>query len=237
MVVPGHATFSSLLLMLSGLPYLRLYFKNLLLFSLCFILIISAVVTLQNHTSWIFTVFLAYFLLIFNSRSYLYLLIFTIPVLLFLHTYIDGFNDYNATWRFTYWTNILSYKWNQAFLLFGEGFGVPFINTEFINYDEILDQVHQNKSIYQQNTVPPHNGLLTMLYYFGLPAVILFLFPYVNFLYKAVKSKILLSSKLSFVSLSSLTFLMLTNQSLEIPYFAIIFWWVYGYFLYNLNKS
>lgn len=150
------------------------------------------------------------------------------------------YSDANALWRYRYWSAIVQDSWERGLFLFGKGFGVQYLPANAAEFEKIISQVStidMPDRAFQLMTVPPHNGLLTILIYLGLPGIVLFLAPMVLGALGTMRRRASeLTVSLTLASWGMLV-LMMTNQSLEFPYVAICFWLVYGALLACLQED
>jgi hypothetical protein len=149
---------------------------------------------------------------------------------------VDGFSDVNAIWRFLYWQGVVEESWGRGWFLLGRGFGLPFMPQDSEAFPRLITQVSVFwNEHYQLMTVPPHNGILTILIYLGIFGVVSVLYPY----FKAFR--ILLrepcSRELTFLFCGSFGLLLLlsSNQFVEVPYNAIFYWLCHGVLVARLR--
>lgn len=150
------------------------------------------------------------------------------------------YSDANATWRYRYWHAILQDSWERGVFMLGKGFGVQYLPANAEEFEKIISQVStidMPDRAFQLMTVPPHNGMLTILIYLGLPGIVLFLAPLVIGLLRTVRRQASALSVTLVLALFGMLVLMMTNQSLEFPYVAICFWLVYGAYLASLQTD
>ncbi len=143
----------------------------------------------------------------------------------------EQYSDANALWRYRYWHAILQDSWERGLFLLGKGFGVQYLPANAAEFEKIISQVStidMPDRAFQLMTVPPHNGLLTILIYIGLPGIVLFLAPMVLGLVGTLRRRASLLTTSFTLACWGMLVLMMTNQSLEFPYVAIYFWLVYG---------
>jgi len=140
-----------------------------------------------------------------------------------------GLSDANATWRYLYWLGVLEESWERGWFLVGKGFGTPYMPQSVEAFDALIEQVSGRENLeYQLMTVPPHNGILTILIYLGLFGVIAFLIPYWQAARLAMRKPSEFVDPSALVAAFAFLLLLASNQFVEVPYTATIFWLVYG---------
>jgi hypothetical protein len=258
--VLGHTEFTALLLFLLGASYWIVKQKNPFLKMIVGSLCVLFSYLFSDHMSWVaagITVMLAAFFI--QYRKIRIILMFgAIAGLVAAFFWLESFRDANAIWRYLYWKGVIKESWERSFFLFGQGFGITFLPEGDESFESLMDQVKRRALVsqlhtvpphngiltslldkvrmgtpeYQLHTVPPHNGILTILIYLGLPGVILFLYPVWLGVCNALRGCLSLQGQVFLVSISALLVLLASNQFLEVPYTAVLFWLVYGGFLY-----
>jgi hypothetical protein len=235
----AHAFFSSYLLFLIGLSYSICrsnYLLNKILIAV-FGIIFSAYT--NTHTAFAAAPVIIFWVATFTRyRSFrgihLWLSLVCLATVIGL---IDGFTDANATWRFMYWASIIEDSWHRSLMLFGKGFGVQLMPEGSEYFPLLIQQVSgESNRDYQLMAVPPHNGLLSILVYLGLIGLIAFLYPYfkaikVLFFNRRLDDNFIMVFSTSIGMLALLT----TNQFIEVPYTAVIFWLVFGVMLTEIR--
>lgn len=197
------------------------------------LLIIAVVVNFatNDHFTFLLVPFVSLILIILikDARYRIFLVVGIILLIIGLIAFADNLSDVNATWRYMYWIGVLQESWERGWFLVGKGFGIIYMPQSMQGFSNLIDQVSGVRDMeYQLMTVPPHNGLLTILIYLGLIGVILFLSPFVKaFSYSMRKCNDFIDPTPVVISFSFLL-LLVSNQFLEVPYTASIFWLVYG---------
>lgn len=232
--VLGHTEFTALLLFLLGASYWIVKQKNPFLKMIVGSLCVLFSYLFSDHMSWVaagITVMLAAFFI--QYRKIRIILMFgAIAGLVAAFFWLESFRDANAIWRYLYWKGVIKESWERSFFLLGQGFGITFLPEGDESFESLMDQVKRRALVSQLHTVPPHNGILTILIYLGLPGVILFLYPVWLGVCNALRGCLSLQGQVFLVSISALLVLLASNQFLEVPYTAVLFWLVYGGFLY-----
>lgn len=231
-IAPGNPDYTSTLIFLLGLAHKIKNAKTIFVKNSYFIFAVIVMMIFSKHTAFVLAVFGVYAYLIWPEWKAGRVVIFILSIIAFVVgvCFTDGLYDYNAVWRFKYWYAVLERSWSSHYLLFGQGFGESLMPTDSVWYPDLINQVRGiNNSIeYQIHTVPPHNGILTLLIYMGLPGVIAFLVPIIVLLGTSMKkAKGPLHNTVG-ASVFGMVLLLCSNQFLEVPYSAIIFWLLVG---------
>lgn len=218
--------------------YILVYFKGYKkVFGFLSILVISS---LLGHASSFFAAFLVLLIHFYVSFSpkirgiSLGVLIILIAILF----QTPQFNDANAGWRLLYWSHILEIALFDNYLIFGEGFGGPYMTLDFaqkigreLNSTFMLTGVNNE---FERWVTPPHNSFLTMVHNVGLIPVILLFIPLKDFFNQIfLKTKTTDKNKLFlFYSLFGLIVWCSFNVVLELPHSAIYFWLIYFTYIF-----
>lgn len=230
----GHAFFTAYLLFVIGLSYWVVYVRNIVFKALVASIGVLLSLATNNHSAFAAVPFLIFWTVVFvQYRSFrwplLVLGLFSTAALLVL---ASGFADVNATWRFMYWFGVLQESWEKGRFLLGQGFGVQYMPESSEDFITLIDQVSGSESREKKlMTVPPHNGVLTILIYLGLFGVLLFIYPYMKVFRKVLQHNMPADLLFVFAAAVGLLVLLLSNQFVEVPYVAVIYWTVYGVLL------
>jgi len=164
-------------------------------------------------------------------------------VVMMLLLQLPQFTDANASWRLMYWNHVLETSVSKNWLIFGNGFGLPYMTIEFaqtladkINSTFMLTGVNNE---FERWVTPPHNSFLTIVHHIGLLPAFLILIPLKNFL-----KQIFIVPKSNdreelflFYALFGLIAWVSFNVILEVPHSAICFWLIYfTYIFYGKSK-
>jgi hypothetical protein len=230
----GHAFFTAYLLFLVGLSYWIVHARRIVF--KVFVASIGVLLSLvtNEHTSFAAVPIIMFLAVIYVQYRSLRWIIFifgllgVVPLLLS----VSGFADVNAVWRFMYWVGVLKESWENGWFLLGKGFGVQYMPEGSESFITLIDQVSRPENReYQLMTVPPHNGVLTILIYLGLFGVILFIYPYIKIAGRLLQHNAPIDSVVVFTAALGLLALLMSNQFVEVPYTAVIYWIVYGVML------
>jgi len=167
-------------------------------------------------------------LVIYLSVRYLkywvrYLPVVTMVALIFVAYFVDylyesgELTDVNAMWRYIYWADMFEYMLTDFRWLSGVGYGIPYINPDFENFQLLFGQIESGKGDFQMYAVPPHNSFLVLFYHLGIFGFIAGVVVWFSPIVKAVKM-------LHFNAIGALLgvlFIMLTHNAMELPYTAI----------------
>lgn len=145
------------------------------------------------------------------------------------------YTDMNATWRLLYWGHVLERSFTENFLIFGNGFGQPYMTKDFAF--ELVKDMNSVGMYYHKMErwlSPPHNSFLTMIFHLGLLPFVLFLIPLKKmwtqlFVLPKTKDKNFLFLMYALAGCSMWTCF---NVILELPHSALFFWLVYFTFIY-----
>jgi len=237
--VPGHADFTSMLIFLFGYSYLICSRRSLKQRVIIAILSCLFVGSISSHTAFVIAPAAIAWMDIFLGYKKLRFPLVLLALLAILGVVImsKGLVDPNAVWRYLYWEGVIEESWSRGFFMIGKGFGVTFMPKDSPFFTLLIEQVSstQNRD-YQLMTVPPHNGLLTILIYVGLPGVIIFLLPYWQAFKFNLKKKQNNVERAVFLASLGMLLLLVSNQFLLVPYAALTFWLTYGAMLAFLAK-
>src|SRR5690606_28442295 len=100
--------------------------------------------------------------------------------LLVLLFQLPQFNDNNATWRIIYWSQVLHRAIIDNFMIFGDGFGQPYMSLEDAKvFTREINSSFMETGVnykYERWVTPPHNSFLTIIHHIGVvPLLLLFL--------------------------------------------------------------
>jgi hypothetical protein len=223
--------------------YVLVYFrktKRILLFSMT--LIVSG---LLGHASSFFALFfmlLIHFYISFSPKIR-FISAGALLVLLIVLFQLPQFNDNNAAWRIIYWTQILHRAVLDNFMIFGDGFGRPYMSIE--NAKQFTKEINSSfmetgiNFKYERWITPPHNSFLTMIHHIGIiPTTLLFL-PLKSFFNQIfIKSRSTNVDRLFlFFTLCGLIMWVFFNVILELPHSAIYFWFIYFTYIFYEKRG
>jgi hypothetical protein len=237
--VPGRASFASFLMFITGVAY---WINNIrgshkqIIFGLVVLLFTSLVL---EHTSWLLSIAIVLLTSLYlkGVKTRIVVSLLSIIILIGVVNLVAGLGDANAEWRYMYWVGVLEESWDLGFGLLGQGFGITYMPEGYEAFERLIEQVGAGKSDYQLLTVPPHNSVLTILIYVGLPGVIVFFTPFIMAYMRIRRNSLTNKGKIVISIQVSMLFLLMSNQFLEVPYTSIIFWWFYGLMVFLMSES
>jgi hypothetical protein len=150
-----------------------------------------------------------------------------------LWIFIESFSDVNADSRLFFWNEVLSNAIKNYSIIYGNGFGGPYISPEAAEkLNDIVLVFRDPESIY---VVSPHNSFITLLFHLGLWVLLLF-YPLKSiFLGKwEHKNK---SLKFLLLSLVGVAIWASFNVILELPHSSTYFWLIYFTLAFYLHKN
>ena len=223
--------------------YILVYFKGYKkVFWFLTILIISG---LLGHASSFFAAFLVLLVHFYISFSPKIrgISLGTLIVIIIILFQTPQFNDANASWRLLYWSHILERALTENYLIFGKGFGEPYMTLDFAK--KMANEIHSTFMYTSVNVsderwiTPPHNSFLTMVHNVGLLPVILLFAPLKSFFGQIfLKEKTTDKNKLFlFYSLFGLIVWCSFNVILELPHSAIYFWLIYFTYIFYAKEQ
>lgn len=223
--------------------YVLVYYKGLKKITLLSLTLLTS--ALLGHSSSFFAVFaivLVHFYISFSPKIR-FITLGVLGVVMMLLLQLPQFTDANASWRLMYWNHVLETSVSKNWLIFGNGFGLPYMTIEFaqtladkINSTFMLTGVNNE---FERWVTPPHNSFLTIVHHIGLLPAFLILIPLKNFL-----KQIFIVPKSNdreelflFYALFGLIAWVSFNVILEVPHSAICFWLIYfTYIFYGKSK-
>ena len=189
------------------------------------IIITGFILTNTSHFSYQFAILVYLFAILFfkmsiENRIIFVLLLFMLSMIAILFLTTDSqISDANAVWRYLYWKDMLEYMLNFPRFFTGVGYGVPYMQTDFENYQLLTSQVQAGKDYYYQlYTVPPHNSLLAIFYHLGFFPILIFVYLYYRILINNLSNK----NYFEVAALLSLLVIISTHNGLELPYIAVL---------------
>jgi hypothetical protein len=102
------------------------------------------------------------------------------------------------------------------------------MDPEFPHYDRLVRQIGETAGSERTWSVPPHNSVMTLLLQVGLPGVVLFFWP----IGRGVVREWGKAGPHIWASwIAGVLVVLMTNQYLEVPYNAVLFWTGLGLWL------
>jgi hypothetical protein len=153
------------------------------------------------------------------------------------------FNDNNATWRIIYWTQILHRAVVEKFMIFGDGFGYPYITLKnAAQFTREINSTFMESGInfkFERWVTPPHNSFLTMIHHIGILPTVLIFVPLKSFFRQIfLEKKAVDNDKLFlFFTLSGLIIWVFFNVILELPHSAVYFWLIYFTYIFYEKRT
>ena len=206
-LIPGHANFVAfqVCIVLLCILYERVQASS---FYLTYVLVAFVLLLTNEQTLLILVIFMPFVIIQFVKMNFVFRLLsglVFIPLLSIAIVLDGGAGDYNAIWRYLYWFDVIKYNVTENYLIFGNGFGGPFILKEYDNYEVLISQVSwsQNRA-YQELSVPPHNAVLTLLHFMGLPGVLLVLVPVLKCALRSIRDREVHGSDMALFCISTI---------------------------------
>ena len=164
-------------------------------------------------------------------------------VLLVVLFQLPQFNDNNATWRIIYWTQVLQRAVVDNLMIFGNGFGRPYMSLEEARvFSREINSTFMETGVnfkYERWMTPPHNSFLTIIHHVGIVPMLLLLVPIKSlfsqiFIYKRSIDK---DRLFLFFTLWGLIIWVFFNVILELPHSAIYFWFIYFTYIFYEKRT
>lgn len=211
---------------------LMLIFKKKFNFSVWLAVLLTFIFT--GHASHKLALIIFFVIKYFdNFKKYL---IFIVPIGICIFTFfvfylyeLGELTDANATWRYIYWGDLINFMIQNGSWLFGIGYGVPYINPYFPNFELLYTQIESGKAEFQIYTVPPHNSLLVIWYHIGIVPLLSLGYLWVTSLTSTVRKR---DHRFTGATCGFL-FILLTHNALELPYMALFCNFALGASFYN----
>lgn len=227
-LIPGHANFVAfqVCIVLLCVLYGRV---KMPIFYVTYIFVAVILFSTNEQTLLRLVVFMPIVIIKFvktNVTNRMAFALLVLPLLTIAIILDGGAADYNAVWRYLYWINVLKYNLTENYVILGNGFGGPFILKEYDNYELLISQVSwsQNRT-FQELSVPPHNAVLTLLHFMGLPGVLLVCIPVLKCFLRSVRERVVHGRD---IALFCMCIIALNNQFIIVPYCAVLFWALWG---------
>lgn len=229
-IFSGYGYFSPLVVMLFPVYVADILSRHTSKFkkaALFFVILLFS--TTLGHTSIFLAILIVgfiYFLFLITKKQINILLSILASLLIILFLTLPQFNDANASWRLIYWWMGIQGGTNN--FLLGNGFGVPYIKQEQIEYFiEVFN--HSNDFLKDPSEVyfiAFHNSFITIFYHIGI-FILLLITPYFQ-IFKKINNKNYTDEQLFLMlSLAGITVWSCFNVILELPHSAILFWIIY----------
>ena len=211
------------------LAYENNRFKRYLKFMGCLFLS-----TTLGHSSAFLAVFLLLLIHFFIKITPIQRLI-AIALLLIIMAplfFLPQFTDANAGWRVLYWKHVLERLINEKYLIFGYGFGQPYMTSEYGVYlNEVLNSpiMMDDKYPLARYLSPPHNSILTIAFHIGLIPMLFLFIPLKNYFKQLFFKPITDDQNFNFLiyNLTGCIVWVCFNVILELPHSAVYFWLVF----------
>ena len=191
---------------------------------LCFV----GIVFVAEHAITIFAsaLFFAILLFLTNKRIFMLFLVLSLPIILIFVAVIgpnelyNSIVDHNVTWRAIYWAEIINMTISNGSLFTGNGYGILYINPEFLQFDRLIQQIsNYENSFTQAQVVSPHNSLIVFFYHLGIVGLLLFIF----FLVRVALIVIKAGSKWDIALFISSAPWIISHNMLELPQVSLGF--------------
>ena len=170
--------------------------------------------------------FFAILLFLTNRRIFIFSAFLALPIFLIIVAIIgpnelyNSIVDHNVTWRAIYWAEIVNMTISNGALFSGNGYGILYINPEFLQFDRLIQQIsNYENSFTQAQVVSPHNSLIVFFYHLGLLGLLLF----VIFLVRASLVVIKAGNKWDIALFLSSAPWIISHNMLELPQVSLGF--------------
>ena len=231
MIIMGLFVFASYVLVKVSNKYLKIF-----LFVFTFFISFST-----GHDSVYLSLLIISFVYLFlkGKRKIRFIYVVVIIVIgLFVMMFVPSFTDVNMRWRMIFWRDCLI-RVSNNYLIFGDGFGIPYVRPETINdLNNLMLSYGHNVQIIgdEKYLVAPHNSFLSMLLHTGILSILFLLYPLIKLFHSSIslKDKKTLFLLLSLTGMAVFSFF---NVILELPHSSSIFWLVYFILTFKLTKE
>lgn len=206
-----------------------------LILSLCILVSLSL-----GHSSAVLPVVIISFLHFFLNIRFVIIkiIVFVIGVSFLIGTFLflPSFSDANAIWRLGYWSLILNDLIINKYLIFGNGFGVPYATEEIAYYLQVVQGATTELGVGDESYLSaPHNSFLTICFHIGLLPGLLIFYPVIQFVRKGEYNSVSRDFRFLFLCLIGLIVWSSFNVILELPHSSLFFWLIYFLFLFRLK--
>ena len=196
-----------------------------------FVTLLSTTVGHSSAFLALFVILLIYFFVRITPKQRIIAVIIAGGLILLL-LFLPQFRDANAGWRLLYWRHILIESVKTKYLLFGSGFGKPFMTHDYAVYvHHVLGSPAMIEEYYPFASYlsPPHNSILTIVFHIGLIPTLLFFLP-LKEPFKQLMVRSVSDDRVKNFLLYALVgcFIWISfNVILELPHSSTYFWLLY----------
>lgn len=227
------------MLTISCASYSIIYYKGIL--SLIFYLFILLIGLTYNHASVMVPILIipaAYYFL--KQRliiiKWFFLMVCTISIISVVLIF-PGIIDNNVMWRFGYWYFILHDLVINNYLIFGNGFGVPYASPEITYFLQTVQGGTTQLGVGDESYItPPHNSFFTIFFHIGILPGLLIFAPFYKFFKSFRFNNINQDTRFILLILIGLCCWCCFNVVLELPHSSLYFWLIYFLFVYQCKE-
>ncbi|PVW15133.1 hypothetical protein [Marixanthomonas spongiae] len=213
-----------------GLVFLKSYIKIGV-----FLLLLIVSLSFGHDSAYLAVILIFLFFYFLSASLKIKILISTFAILscMALWFFVASFTDGNADARLFYWNKLLTKITENFSIIYGNGFGVPYLSAE------VAQQVNSFVSVFKRPEsiylVPPHNSFITMLYHLGGWTLLLF-YPIRKIFYGPLQVK---NNLIKFLLLAVVGVAIWAsfNVVLELPHSSTYFWLLYFTLAFYLYKN
>ncbi len=210
---------------------------------ICFILILVLSFTFGHDSAYLSLVvlYLGYYFFK-SSRPVKIALVTTSAVcVVLLFVFVNTFTDVNMYWRMIYWGELFKSMFTDGSILYGNGFGVPFLEPETMErLDNLVIRGKESNNLFyaehQKYVVTPHNSFITLVFHLGITSLALLIVPLKKLF---IENEILKNKQLLFLTLALVGGCVWSffNVILELPHSASYFWLIYFSLAFSLKQN
>lgn len=220
------------------LVYIKRWYRYLLF---AFLLVVSFTFGHDSAYLGMVLIFLAYLFLKASKGIKIFLVLLAGITLVLLFLFVDTFTDVNMYWRIICWREILLEMCSNGSILYGKGFGVPYIEPETVEkLNQIVVNGQQGVQISSDPlrgyVVAPHNSFLTMIIHLGLGSLVLLFWPIKKLFSKNVRST---QPEIFFLVLALIGsgVWAFFNVILELPHSSTYIWVIYFTLIFIISND
>lgn len=223
---------------------LALVYVNSIWKKCLFVAVILLICTMLGHSSAFLSAFVTVliFLILGTKRRFKIVgIVGLIVSVAMMIKFLPQFSDNNATWRVVYWQYTLKDLLYHDFLLFGHGFGVPYVSDELLKvFTDLINSPWFDVRPEEQYTAPMHNSFLTMGFHIGLVPMLILFVPLKNAFRYFLSNRQRNADRdgdFLLLSLLGLSIWCSFNVVLELPHSSLLYWFVFFSVYFHFRRS